>query len=248
MPAKPIKREIEKGRTKLENAGYGARGKVSHTQRRIRRELKDLAKRSPGFAPVRVHSEFVKRLGNSVAKALQAHGVKVDRGLVNQASLAHDSRRDFTEQDKEAQSIWARRGAPAVASVIGTGESWTLRNYRHWPLEKKIVAWGDNICRGVKVGSTFVNGIVPSETAYKLLVSQRQAYPERVDALTRERQAVVRFENELRQIGLDPDAIVRGQMKHNPKSFLPEVEKAIDPKVNEIIAASMKRLRIKKLQ
>jgi hypothetical protein len=241
-----IRREIISARRKLARVSLARRDKAGHTTRRIRRELNELARRSPGFAPVKVHSDFVKRLANSVAKKLQEkHGMRVvDRGKVNQAALAHDSRRDFKKQDLEAQVIWAKRGAPAIGNIIGTGESWTLRNDPYWPLEKKIVAWGDNICRGVKVGDTFVNGIVPSRTAYRLLVSQRQANQASVDNLTRERQAVLKFETDLKSRGLDPDSIVREQMQRNPKGFEEEVQRAIDQNVGRIINASLRRLKI----
>jgi hypothetical protein len=56
---------IQRSENRLKNIGI-SKGKVGHTTRRIRKELLDLAERSPGFAPVRVHSAVVKRLGNAV--------------------------------------------------------------------------------------------------------------------------------------------------------------------------------------
>jgi hypothetical protein len=78
------------------------------------------------------------------------------------------------------------------------------------------------------------------------LISQRQFEPSRVNALILGRQAVLKFENDLRSQGVNPDLIVQEQMKRNPRVFLQEVEKAIDPKVEDIMTAALNRLGIKK--
>ncbi|HLD58701.1 MAG TPA: hypothetical protein VI977_03620 [archaeon] len=251
---KSVVGEIYQSQRRLEALGKGGRGKLGGTTKRIKRELHEIGKRSPGYKPVKVHSGIVANFGVTIANTLnrqlrargRVRGVLVDVGLVKQICLAHDSRRDFPDQDLQAQVTWARRGAPAVARLVGTGESWTLKNYPNWTLEKKILALGDNICRGVKVGNTFANGILLSETAYRLLVSQRQAYPDRVDALTRERQAVIKFERELKAGGVDVKEIIRKMMRRNPHGFEEEVRKATVPNVNAIIKASMKRIGITK--
>ncbi|MDD5163570.1 MAG: hypothetical protein PHD95_05170 [Candidatus ainarchaeum sp.] len=248
---KTIGGEILESQIKLGRTGI-RRGNVGKTGRRIRRELVAIGQRNPGFRPVKVHSKLVANFGIAIAKALNANyikagkarGLRIDVGLIGQIGLAHDSRRDFKDQDAQAQIIWARRGAPAVAKLVGTGASWSLQNYANWPLEKRILALGDNICRGVKVGNTFVNGIIPSETAYKLLISQRQKDPAMVDAMTRERQAVIKFEKELIKAGVDVHAIINKMMAKNPKGFLEEVQRQTDPKVNEIMRASLGRCGI----
>lgn len=250
---KTVQGEIVESQIKLGRMGI-QRGNVAHTARRIRRELVAIGKRSPGFKPVKVHSKFVANFGIAVARALneqfkakgKAKGVLLDIGLIGQIGLAHDSRRDFKEQDAQAQIIWAKRGAPGVAKLVGTGASWSLANYANWPLEKRILALGDNICRGVKVGNTFKNGIIPSETAYKLLISQRQKDPAMVDAMTRERQAVIRFERELESRGVNVQGIIRNMMAKNPEGFLEEVEKQTDSDVDKIMLASFKRCGITK--
>ncbi|MDD5148721.1 MAG: hypothetical protein PHH08_04625 [Candidatus ainarchaeum sp.] len=249
---KTIGGEIVEAQIKLGRMGI-RRGNAGHTTRRIRRELVAIGKRSPGFKPVKVHSKFVANFGNEIAKALNAQfkargiakGARLDRGLIVQIGLAHDSRRDFKDQDAQAQIIWARRGAPRIAKLIGTGASWSLANYASWPLERKILGLGDNICRGVKVGNTFKNGIIPSETAYKLLISQRQKDTKMVDAMTRERQAVIKFEKELEGNGVDVHGIIRKMMQKNPKGFLEEVQRQTDQKVDEIMRASFERCEIR---
>ncbi len=246
---KKITYEARKGENKLLKWGV-RKGRVASTTRRIKRELHNLAIRSPGFAPVKKHTIFVKRLANTLAKELRRRRIAVDRGLVNQAALAHDSRRDSKNPyaDIESQVFFAKRGAPEIARAIHEGESWNLRNYGHWSIEKKIVSYSDTTCRGVKFGNSFVNGILPSKTAFRLLISQRNADPVRVDALVRERQGVEKFEKELLSEGFDINLVVSEHMKRNPKSFEGLVEKQIaSANVDKIIKASMKRLGIKKL-
>jgi hypothetical protein len=243
---------IRMAQRNIERLGFGREGQIKGTRKRIRRELKALGRRSPGFKPVKSHSGFVANFGVAIAQALNAQymqrgrakGVRIDVKLIEQIGLAHDSRRDMQDQDLQAQITWANRGAPNVARLVGTGASWSLKNYANWPLEKRILALGDNICRGVKVGNTFVNGIIPSETAYKLLISQRQKDPNMVDAMTRERQAVIKFENELNQMGVDVDGIIKKMMERNPKGFLEEVQKQTDQKAGEIMKASFERCGI----
>jgi len=233
----------------LRNAGI-SRGRTGRVTRRIQRELAGLAARSPQFAPVKMHALFVKRIANSLARELQSRGVKLDRGLVNQAALAHDSRRDGKNPhaDIDSQVFWAKSGAPEIGRTIPEGESWCLRNYRLWPLEKRLVIYGDNICRSVKIGGSFLCGILRSKTAFRLLISQRFADPKRVDGLVKERQAVLKFEAELRSKGVEADAAIIRLMKKNPPRFTAEVDKAIAASdIGPIVIASMKRLGIKRL-
>ena len=243
---KSIRATIAKTEKTLSAAGI-KRGRAPHTTRRIYRELNALAIRSPGFALMKKHTAFVKRFANSLAKALQEKHIALDRGLVNQSAIAHDSRRDFKEHDLEAKFIWAMRGAPQLAKNIGTGKVWTLQSNARWPIEKRILAYSDVCNRGVKAGSAFLNGTLLSSTAFRLLVSQRQANPGWVDRIVKERQATFAFEKYLRSSGIDPGKIIAQHMKRNPKAFMAAVEKTIDPNVGKIISASMKRLKIKRL-
>lgn len=248
MPKKKAKKplaEIKKTEGKLAKAGI-SRGRAGHTTRRVKRELRALGRRSPGFAPVKAHSALVKRAANELAKALQEKGFEIDRGLVNQAALAHDSRRDVKNHDLATKKFWAERGAPELARTIG--DLLTLENYRAWPLEKKLLAWGDNVCRAVKRGKAIVNGTLPSKKAFRLLASQRQAFPGKIDDLVRERQAIVKFEKWLKRQGIDLDSILAKRLKKNPPGFEAEVEKDIDPNVDRILAASLKRLGLKKIE
>jgi len=219
-------------------------GRPPHTSRRGWRELRRMGVRSPGYKAVKTHSRFVKRFANEVAKRWnqnavskgRVRGAKVDRGLVNQAALTHDFRRDFTEQDKQAQFYAAQLGATRLARILGTGDSWTPKTRRIWSLEKNIVALSDTVCRGIKVGNNFVNGIVPMEKAFKLLVSQRFLNPANVDALVLERLAQVEFAAQLKKAGVNIDSIIKEQMVHNPKAFMPAVNAQIKH-VSELMLA-----------
>lgn len=224
------------------------RSTMPNTTRRIKLRLREMGIQSPGFFPVKAHTRFVVRTANAIATVLVRRGIRIDRGLTVQSARAHDSFRDSgAAQDQVSKRYWAGKGAPGVARVIGTGESWTLRNHPKWTLERKVMTYADHTGRGVKVGNSFMNGVVPSGTSFRLLVSQRQADPKRVDALVREHLAVVKFERELEDMGVDLKSLFRELMKRNPRSFAQQVEKSIDPKVDEIISASMKRLGIRKM-
>jgi len=52
-----------------------------------------------------------------------------------------------------------------------------------------------------------------------------------------------KFQSELRQKGIDLDAIIRKQMERNPKTLNSLIEEAIAPDVEEIIRASTERLK-----
>ena len=223
------------------------RGRLSGTTRRIKRELVDLVKRSPQYKPVQRHVGNVKRTGNAIAKALQLSGFLVDRGLVNQATLAHDSRKDLANHSTETKSYWVKRGGSDFKKILGTDMTWSLRNYPKWNFEKKILAYSDNVCRAVKVGNTYVNGVVPTKIAFKLAISQRRAFPKQVDALIRERQAILKFEEELLSNGINLQAIIEEQMKRNPAGYFEVVKSTIAPDVDKIIEESIKRQHIKKL-
>lgn len=231
-------------------------GRSPHTSKRGWRELVRMGERSPGFKAVKMHSRFVKRFANEVAKQWnqgvaskgKIRGAAVDRGLVNQAALTHDFRRDFKEQDKQAQIYAAQLGATKLARILGTGQAWTPRNSRDWPLERKMMALGDTVCRGIKVGNNFVNGIVPMEKAFKLLVSQRFSNPANVDALVLERLAQVEFAAQLKQAGVNVDSITRRQAKRNPISLMPAIDAKIrsvgNERLAEEISSSMARFGI----
>ncbi len=240
---------------------------------------------APGYSATLVHEGYVGSLAKSLAEQINrnARGKKapfIDPEFMKMLGDAHDSLRHFSGHDVEAIRFWQSEGFPKISKLIGTGESWTLKNYPKWSLEKRLLAFCDHVCRGVKVRdydvpadmvrvspeatmsvpgapggkqSVFANGFVPSSISYKLLVSQRPE-PERVDNLTRERLAVLRFEKDLGALGVDSTKLIKqhargADLLTNPPEFASAVQRQIESvsrtELASRISDSMKRLRIK---
>ncbi|MFA5930833.1 MAG: hypothetical protein WC821_00810 [archaeon] len=238
----------------------------------VRKTLFELGERNPQYRGVLRHSIQMKNLSIDIAERLSEAGKKIDVSMMTWGTLAHDSLKDRgAEHSTAAAEYWRKKGADAflknvsaeeirskprlakikknaevmsrkLGDLISTDMSWSLQNYKKWSIEKKIVAYSDTVCRGVQYGRGYLLGLLPSKTAFRLAVSLRQKDPLQVDALVRERLAVIKFEQEMKNIGIDLEAAVRLRAEKNSKNFAPLVKASIDPKLETIVLQSMKRM------
>lgn len=261
-----IKKAFIKGSTRR-----AMEGRTHPLTAEIRKTLHAIKIRSPAYAPVMRHSIGMKNLSLDIAQAILKKEGEVDSRLLGWATLAHDSLRDLNETHSgAAQRYWSKIGENAIigtidphtlrsgkaldqriesaqktagklGAILGSDMTWTLRNYKSWPLERKIVSYCDNVNRGVKLGHTFVIGFVLPETALRLAITQRKEHATQVDALVREHEAIKKFEAEMTKKGVNLRKLVQSRMKKNPKGYISAVNSAIDPHIEEIIAESKRR-------
>ena len=221
--------------------------RLPHTNRKARKLLWQMTVRSPKFRFVKVHTKKVKQTANLLSKLLITQRIKVDRGLVNQLSLAHDSFKDKPNHDAVATTMWQKLGAEKIAKSLNfEGGRWGKKGYKHWVLESNIFHWADNVSCGVRVGKIYINGVVDLDSAHMFQVSQlieSNTSKQRIDLIGREIGELKEFEKSLLRRGVDVSEVIGEMKKKNPLSFTEAFGKAINPKTASVIAESKKRLR-----